>query len=81
MLKDSKGIYPLCKPETFNKHLMNTSIPNHKKIRKPNLILDQTSIAGTERENTRVIKSRGLASSLVVFKKNGRDIFSPNLVA
>lgn len=56
---------------------MNTSIPNHKKIRKPNLILDQTGIAGTERENTHVIKSRGLALSLIGFKKNGRDIFSP----
>ena len=60
---------------------MNTSIPNHKKIRKPNLILDQTGIAGTERENTHVIKSRGLALSLIGFKKNGRDIFSPYLVA
>ena len=58
---------------------MNTSIPNHKQIEKPNLILDQTGIAGTERENTHVIKSRGLALSLIDFKKNGRDIFLPNL--
>jgi len=81
MLKDSKGIYPRCNPGTFNKHLMNTSIPNHKKIQKPNLILDQTGIAGTERENTHVIKSVGLSLSLIRFKQNGRDIFSPNLVA
>ena len=80
MLKDSKEIYPRCNPGTF----INTwwiRLPNHKQIEKPNLILDQTGIAGTERENTHVIKSRGLALSLIGFKKNGRDIFSRNLVA
>ena len=80
MRKDSKMIYPLCNRNLY-KHLMNTSIPNHKKIRKPNLILEQTGVAGTERENTHVIKSGGLSLSLIGFKKNGRDIFSPNLVA
>ena len=83
MLRDSKEIYQRCKPGTFTKTKWRPLSPiiNHKKIQKPNLILEQTGIAGTGRENTHVIKSRGLASSLVVFKKNGRDIFSPNLVA
>ena len=48
---------------------------NYKKIQKPNLILEKTGVAGTERENTHVIKSCGLALSLIGFKKNGRDTF------
>ena len=81
MLKDSKEIYPGCNPGTFiNTWWISLSLII-KKIPKPKLILDQTGIAGTERENTHVIKSHGLSLSLIGFKKNGRDIFSPNLVA
>ena len=77
MLRDSKEIYQRCKPGTFTKTKWRPLSPiiNHKKIQKPNLILEQTGIAGIEGENTRVIKSRGVPLSLIGFKKNGGDIF------
>ena len=79
-IMDAKGFQrdlPAVQTRNLYKNQMKTSIPYRKsqKDPKPNLILEQTGIAGTERENTHVINSCGPALSLIGFKKNGRDTF------